>query len=67
MYALTHLCRSEEFPRTGYFVPGCDGTGACQISGVDRASRALFGVFWCGGWGRGGWGGDWVGIALTTY
>ena len=21
------------FPRTGYFVPGCDGTGAWQISG----------------------------------
>ena len=25
--------RSEGFPRTGYFIPGCDGTGAWQISG----------------------------------
>ena len=35
--------RSEGFPRTGYFVPGCDGTGAWQISGIVRVTaRACF-------------------------
>ena len=35
--------RSEGFPRTGYFVPGCDGMGTWQISGVVRVTaRALF-------------------------
>ena len=39
------LCddRSEGFPRTGYFVPGRDGTGAWRISGVVRVTaRAYF-------------------------
>ena len=35
--------RSEVFPRTGYFIPGRDGMGAWQISGViHAAARALF-------------------------
>ncbi len=38
--------RSEGFPRTGYFIPGRDGTGAWQISGVVRvAARACFVIF----------------------
>ncbi len=38
--------RSEGFPRTGYFIPGCDGTGAWQISGVVRVTaRACFATF----------------------
>ena len=36
--------RSEGFPRRGYFIPGRDGMGAWQISGVIHAARALFGV-----------------------
>ena len=36
------LNRSEGFPRTGYFIPGRDGMGAWQISGVIHAARALF-------------------------
>ena len=35
--------RSEGFPRTGYFIPGRDGMGAWQISGViHAAARAFF-------------------------
>ncbi len=30
--------RSEGFPRMGYFIPGRDGTGAWQISGVVRVT-----------------------------
>ena len=37
-----YIYRSEGFPRTGYFIPGRDGTRAWQISRVVRAARALF-------------------------
>ena len=39
------LCRSEGFPRTGYFIPGCDGTGAWWISGVVRVTARAYFVF----------------------
>ncbi len=35
-------CRSEGFPRTGYFVLGRDGTGAWQISGVVCVTARAF-------------------------
>ena len=34
--------RSEGFPRTGYFIPGRDGTGAWKISGVVRVTARVF-------------------------
>ncbi len=37
--------RSEGFPRTGYFVPGRDGTGAWRISGVVRVTARAYVVF----------------------
>ncbi len=37
--------RSEGFPRTGYFVPGCVGTGAWWISGVVRVTAGADFVF----------------------
>ena len=48
-YGISHECPMGDihwdilFPRTGYFIPGRDGTGAWQISGVIRvAARACF-------------------------
>ena len=51
--------RSEGFPRTGYFIPGRDGTGAWRISGVVRVTAracfvCVFEVF--AGDARGRWG-----------
>ena len=43
IYIYTYLPnkhRSEGFPRTGYFIPGRDGMGAWQISGVIQAAAA---------------------------
>ena len=40
------IYRSEGLPRTGYFIPGRDGTGAWQMYGIVRVlTRALFGGF----------------------
>ena len=34
--------RSEGFPRTAYFIPGCDGMGVGAISEIVPAAAASF-------------------------
>ena len=36
--------QSEGCPRTGYFIPGRDGTGVRQISGVVRVTARAYSV-----------------------
>ena len=38
------LHQSEGCPRTGYFIPGRDGTGVRQISGVVRVTARAYSV-----------------------
>ena len=38
--ASADLFRSEGFPRTAYFIPGCDGMGVGAISEIVPASAA---------------------------
>ena len=46
-YAFIYLCRSEGFPRTGYFIPACVGMGGLGGSEnlVSSSCRATAGAF----------------------
>ena len=45
MNATMCLDRSEGFPRTAYFIPGCDGMGVGAISEIVPASAAAAASF----------------------